>query len=74
MVREVTNRFSPAAKAGVRVGDVILRIDDRSVRDTGHLMRLIGGALAGSTVTLDVIRDDREIELPVLLGTRPTQF
>ncbi len=74
IVRSVTQRQSPAAIAGLRTGDMILHVDDQPIRDTGHLMRMIGARLSGSTVKLDVVRDSERIELPVQLGSRPAEL
>lgn len=74
LVRLVKREDSPAAKAGLRDGDLILKVNDKAVRDTGHLMRLIANSLSGSSVTLDIRRDAERIEMPVQLGTRPTEF
>jgi S1-C subfamily serine protease len=73
LVRHVTNGQSPAATAGLRTGDVIIEVDQTPVHDIGHLMRLIGGSLSGSTVTLDVIRSGERLELSVVLGIRPIE-
>ena len=37
----------------------------------GHLMRLIGGSMAGTEVTLGIDRDGAALEIEVMLGTRP---
>jgi S1-C subfamily serine protease len=62
---------SPAASAGLRSGDVVVSVDGKRVADMGHLMRLIGGAIGGTTVKLEVVRDDRTLRIPVRLGSRP---
>jgi len=62
---------SPAASAGLRSGDVVVSVDDKRVADMGHLMRLIGGAVGGTKVKLEVVRDDRTLTIPVRLGSRP---
>lgn len=57
---------SPAAEAGLRAGDVILRVDDEPVRDPGELMREIARADAGD-VELRVLRDRQERTLRATL-------
>ena len=47
VVSGLTNENSPAALAGLKLGDHILAVDTEAVRDLPHLMRLIGGSLAG---------------------------
>lgn len=59
---------SPAEKAGVRAGDVILRVNGRAA--TYEALTQAGkDAGDGETVRLTVRRDGREMELPVALET-----
>ena len=71
VVSGLTNEFSPGAVAGLELGDHILTVDNKTVRDLPHLMRLIGGSLAGSDITLEVVRDGTPLTVTVLLGARP---
>jgi S1-C subfamily serine protease len=71
VVRGLTNDSSPAALAGLNLGDHILTVDRTAVRDLPHLMRLIGGSLAGSDITLEVLREGQPLTLTVVLGARP---
>jgi S1-C subfamily serine protease len=71
VVRGLTNDSSPAALAGLKLGDHILTVDRTAVRDLPHLMRLIGGSLAGSDITLEVLREGQPLTLTVVLGARP---
>jgi S1-C subfamily serine protease len=47
---------SPAAKAGLKEGDVIVRFDGEAVRSASHLARLVGETPAGRTVPIEVSR------------------
>jgi serine protease Do len=58
---------SPGAKAGLRIGDVIVQADKQDVSDAGNLQVLIGGKRPGTRVMLTVLRDGKEISLPVTL-------
>ena len=71
MVSGLTNSSSPAALAGLQMGDHILTVDDTPVRNLGHLMRMIGDAVAGADVVLDVRRGEESLRLTVTLGSRP---
>jgi S1-C subfamily serine protease len=53
----------PAQRAGVRPGDVVVRLDGAPVRGVDDLVRLLTGARAGSGVALTVLRRDRLLEL-----------
>jgi S1-C subfamily serine protease len=71
VVSGLTNESSPAAVAGLKLGDHILTVDTTAVRDLPHLMRLIGGSRAGSDITLKVVREGRPLTVTVMLGARP---
>jgi serine protease Do len=59
---------SPAAKAGIEVGDIVLRIDGKVVDRAADLRRIIGGSKPGSKITLQVWRAGKTRELAVTLG------
>ena len=61
---------SPAARAGLQEGDVILAFDGQKL-DEDALTALLLKHKAGETVTLTVLRDNKQIELKVTLGARP---
>ncbi|WP_066271972.1 Do family serine endopeptidase [Hydrogenophaga palleronii] len=58
----------PAAKAGLQVGDVIRRVQGAPIVGSGDLPALIGQALPGDKVTLDVWRQGKPVELKAELG------
>jgi serine protease Do len=58
---------SPAAKAGVKVGDVIADLDGHKVSDAGQLQVSVGQKKPGTTIKLGVIRDGKNMTLPVTL-------
>ena len=62
---------SPAQAAGLRPGDVILRVDERVVDDPAVLARYIVQASPDRTVAVTVLRDGEVFELPVEVGPRP---
>jgi S1-C subfamily serine protease len=65
---------SPAARAGLLDGDIILSLNGRQV-DTEHpLDALLVQFAPGDTITLDVLRDGTSISLDVTLGTRPANL
>lgn len=62
---------SPAAKAGLRSGDIITAVNGQAV-DSGHpLGNLIGDRNIGDTVTLTILRGGKTTTLSVTLVTRP---
>ncbi|EPX86502.1 periplasmic serine protease, Do/DeqQ family [Rubellimicrobium thermophilum DSM 16684] len=60
----------PAAEAGIRSGDVILTFEGNQIDDTRELVRLVGAAPVGETVTLEVLRDGQVMPIEVTLGRR----
>lgn len=63
----------PAAKAGVFVGDLITGLDGHDVSAPEELFDLLLGDRVGREVPLRLIRGSSEIELPVVIGERPTE-
>lgn len=61
---------SPAARAGVRVGDVILRFDGEDVTSVRKLVRLINEAAPGQSARLTISRAGAQQEITVTLGAR----
>lgn len=62
---------TPAAEAGLRNGDVIIRINNEAVNEQRELFQRIGNVPPGGQVDLRVIRDGRERNIRVRLAERP---
>jgi serine protease Do len=62
---------SPAARAGVRSGDVILSFNGRKVMRMKDLPRLVAQAGSDQTISMDVWRDGKKRHLNVVIGTAP---
>lgn len=62
----------PAARAGLRAGDVILKFNGTPVADSRSLREQVRKAEAGSEATLTVSREGRTLDLKVKLGGAPT--
>ncbi len=61
---------TPAAKAGLKRGDVITAVDGVATGSTGRLRNVIAAKGGGATVTLDIVRDGKTLQVPVELGTQ----
>ena len=67
---------SPAAKGGLKVGDVITELDGKKVSDAGELQVEVGQKTPGTTIKLEVVRDGKNVNVPVTLeamGSRDKQ-
>lgn len=62
---------TPAAKAGLRAGDLITAFDGASVASVGDLIALLAEAHPGERVALTILRNGRTVTLTVTLGTQP---
>jgi serine protease Do len=62
---------SPAAKAGIESGDVIMSVDGTPVRDARELARRIGTMNPGTTIKLGLFHEGQEKTVTLTLGTLP---
>jgi serine protease Do len=60
---------SPAEKAGLKAGDVIVRFDGKAVENPRVLPGLVAGTEIGKTVELSVVRDGTPRPLKVTVGS-----
>jgi serine protease Do len=61
---------SPAEKAGIRDGDVVVRFAGMDITDLNHLINLVSMTAVGQTADVIVWRDGREHKLTVTVGAR----
>jgi serine protease Do len=62
---------SPAERAGLKAGDVIVKINNTEVRDSRHLLLVIGQYKPGTEVTVEYLRDNKRETAKVKLAPRP---
>lgn len=62
---------SPADRAGLLIGDILLALGEQTVRDPGDVLAALGGDRIGQAVTLRVARGGRAEQLSVTVGERP---
>lgn len=65
-------RNSPAEKAGLKPGDILLEINGNRVTDSSTMLNLIANLQPDEKATLKISRDQREINVTVIIGKRPT--
>ncbi|MBN2041817.1 MAG: trypsin-like peptidase domain-containing protein [Spirochaetes bacterium] len=61
----------PAEKGGLKVGDLIIRVNDEKVENYGDLVQIVGKTQIGKTLKIKVIRDKKELNLFVPVKERP---
>jgi serine protease Do len=64
----------PAEKGGIKVGDIIVSIDGRSIKDGDDLVSEIASRRPGSTVRLGYMRDGKQGDTTVTIGDRDKVF
>ena len=63
---------SPAAKAGIRAGDVIGQVNGQAVKDADALQQVVENSQVGKNLQLDLKRNEQEMNLAVKPGAYPT--
>ena len=61
----------PAAKAGLKPGDVIMTYDNKPVYSVGQLPPLVGNTTPGDRVPVGIMRNGRPLTIDVRIGTLP---
>jgi len=64
---------SPAAKAGIKTGDIILAVDGHDIENSIELPRVIGESRPGTQVKLKIWRQGETRELSASLGEMPAE-
>lgn len=64
---------SPAAKAGLKKGDQIVKVSDKPVQDPQSLFQALDVKKPGDKVALGILRDNKEQTITVTLGERPAR-
>lgn len=62
---------SPASKAGLKEGDLLLSVDGKDIKSIKELVNIISNEDPGTKVKLNVLRNNRKLSINVILGKRP---
>jgi serine protease Do len=65
---------SPAEKAGIKQGDVILQFNGKVIEDTGHLRNMVSQAPLGTTANIKLLRQKAEIDVAVVIAELPKKL
>ena len=71
LVADVTED-GPAARNGFERGDVVLALDGESIKNSTQLRNEVAARKPGSTATLQILREGKEMSLSVVLDALPT--
>ena len=64
-------RGGPADRAGVKLGDVLVAVNDTPLTDSIRMLNLVAALEPGSKARLRVLRERKTIDLTVTIGQRP---
>jgi serine protease DegQ len=64
-------RASPADKAGLRAGDILLAIEGKPVIDSAAMLNLIAALKPGQKATLRIARAEAIVNISITIGKRP---
>lgn len=64
-------RNSPADKAGLRAGDILLAIEGKAVIDSGTMLNLIAALKPNQKATLRIARAETTLNISITIGKRP---
>jgi serine protease DegQ len=64
-------RNSPADRAGVRPGDVLLEVQGKPVPDSSTMLNVVAEARPGQTAALSLVRNGKPMTLQLTVGKRP---
>jgi serine protease DegQ len=63
-------RGSPAERSGMRLGDVIVAVNGKSVANSTATLNAIAGVAPGMSVPVKVMRRNRDVTLDIMVGKR----
>jgi len=64
-------KHSPADRAGLRSGDILVAIEGKPVTDSGSMLNLIAALQPNQKATLQIVRDGNIANIAIIIGKRP---
>lgn len=65
---------SPADRAGLKTGDIILKIDERKIKNTADVIYALRKKKVGDTITVHLVRQGDRMTLKLKLAERPERL
>ncbi|WP_287910698.1 trypsin-like peptidase domain-containing protein [Acinetobacter sp.] len=69
VVADVLKR-GPAAEAGIKVGDRIVKVNNEDINSTSHLINYVALQAPNTEIQVEVVRGDQKVNLTVKVGER----
>ena len=64
-------RGGPADKAGVKLGDILVAVNDQPVGDSASMLNVIAGLKPGDNAKVKLLREQSDTEVAITVGRRP---
>lgn len=64
---------APAEKAGLKIGDKIIKVNGEDISSASHLINYVALQAPNSTIKISIIRNNEPLELSVVVGERKIQ-
>ncbi len=72
LVSDVAKR-SPAEKAGIMRGDILLELDGKEIRDVASLRNMVAQSKVGSDVSIKLLRSGKEYTVRLIIAELPRE-
>ena len=69
-----TQADSPAEEAGIKQGDILIKLEGTALKDVNDLRNKIALTVPGTEVSVQLIREGKPVDLQVKIGEQPADF
>lgn len=69
-----TQTDSPAEEAGIKQGDILIKLEGTALKDVNDLRNKIALTVPGTEVSVQLIREGKPVDLQVKIGEQPDDF